>query len=219
VRIGTPKRLLRCRVPSAPSLSALCILGTQRTRRGPDGGWAPSSGTEGVCWPSSGLTSAAQNRGSADRLKADQPLSMLKTVASASDATLEEPSHDRRSTIERCPGWGFQPRPGLMEVALLFWSRRPKQARASRAPPAPASQVIDCLLMAALIVDQASRERCAFFEVRFAHLKTHHRFERMRLRGLSAPATSSTSPPSCRTSRPWRSDCCGRRREFLRVCD
>ena len=29
-------------------------------------------------------------------------------------------------------------------------------------------------------------------EMRFAHLKTHHGFERLRLRGLSGLATSST---------------------------
>lgn len=36
-------------------------------------------------------------------------------------------------------------------------------------------------------------------EMRFAHLKTHHRFERMRLRGFSGAVMSSTSPPLCRT--------------------
>jgi hypothetical protein len=42
-------------------------------------------------------------------------------------------------------------------------------------------------------------------EMPFAHLKVQHGFERMRLRGLPAPAMSSTSPPLCRTSRRWRS--------------
>jgi hypothetical protein len=40
-------------------------------------------------------------------------------------------------------------------------------------------------------------------EMRFAHLKTHHHFERMRLRGLSGAETNSTSLRSCRTSRHW----------------
>src|SRR5215475_1426581 len=36
-----------------------------------------------------------------------------------------------------------------------------------------------------------SRDERKKVEMRFAHLKTHHRFERMRLRGLSGDATSS----------------------------
>ena len=50
-----------------------------------------------------------------------------------------------------------------------------------------------------------SRDERKKVEMRFAHLKTHHHFERMRpARPLPARATSSISPPSCRTSRPWR---------------
>jgi hypothetical protein len=41
--------------------------------------------------------------------------------------------------------------------------------------------------------------------MRFAHLKTHHGFERMRLRGSLARATNSISPLSCRTSKRRRS--------------
>ena len=48
--------------------------------------------------------------------------------------------------------------------------------------------------------EQSSDERKKV-EMRFAHLKTHHRFERMRLRGSPARATSSTSRPSRRTLR------------------
>ena len=46
-----------------------------------------------------------------------------------------------------------------------------------------------------------SRNERKKVEMRFAHLKTHHRFERMRLRGSPARATSSTSLPSSKTSR------------------
>src|SRR5436309_8188737 len=49
-----------------------------------------------------------------------------------------------------------------------------------------------------------SRDERKRVEMRFAHLKTHHGFERMRLRGLPARATSSISPPSCRTSKRSR---------------
>src|SRR5438128_8859057 len=49
-----------------------------------------------------------------------------------------------------------------------------------------------------------SRDERKRIEMRFAHLKTHHGFERMRLRGLPARATSSISPPSCRTSKRSR---------------
>jgi hypothetical protein len=41
-------------------------------------------------------------------------------------------------------------------------------------------------------------------------------FERMRLSGRSGAATSSNSPPSCKTSRPWRSGCWGRRPTVVR---
>jgi len=44
-------------------------------------------------------------------------------------------------------------------------------------------------------LSQVSDERKRV-EMRFAHLKIHHGFERMRLRGLSGHATSSTLPPS-----------------------
>jgi len=40
-----------------------------------------------------------------------------------------------------------------------------------------------------------SRDERKKVEMRFAHLETHHRVERMRLRGSPAHATSSTSPP------------------------
>ena len=42
-------------------------------------------------------------------------------------------------------------------------------------------------------------------EMRFAHLKVQHGFERMRLRGLTGARDEITSPPFCRTSRQWRS--------------
>ena len=38
-----------------------------------------------------------------------------------------------------------------------------------------------------------SRDERKKVEMRFAHLKTHHRFERMRLRGLSGARDDSTS--------------------------
>jgi hypothetical protein len=44
-----------------------------------------------------------------------------------------------------------------------------------------------------------SRDERKKVEMRFAHLKTHQGFERMRLRGSPAHPTSSTSQPSCRT--------------------
>ena len=56
-----------------------------------------------------------------------------------------------------------------------------------------------------------SRDERKRVEMRFAHLKTHHRFERMRLRGLSGARDSSISPPSCRTSKRWRTMSGGRR--------
>jgi hypothetical protein len=56
-----------------------------------------------------------------------------------------------------------------------------------------------------------SRDQRKRVEMRFAHLKTHHGFERMRLEGFPAPATSSISPPSCRTSKPWPSGYLGHR--------
>jgi Transposase DDE domain len=49
-----------------------------------------------------------------------------------------------------------------------------------------------------------SRDERKRVEMRFAHLKTHHGFERMRLRGLSG-ARDVILPPSCRTLRRWRS--------------
>jgi hypothetical protein len=48
-----------------------------------------------------------------------------------------------------------------------------------------------------------SRDQRKRVEMRFAHLKTHHGFERMRLRACPAPEMSSTSLRSCRTSRRW----------------
>ena len=48
---------------------------------------------------------------------------------------------------------------------------------------------------------ERSRNERKKVEMRFAHLKTHHRFERMRLRVSPGHAMSSTSPPSRRTSR------------------
>jgi hypothetical protein len=44
-----------------------------------------------------------------------------------------------------------------------------------------------------------SRDERKRVEMRFAHLKTHHGFERMRSEGFPVRATSSISPPSCRT--------------------
>jgi hypothetical protein len=44
-----------------------------------------------------------------------------------------------------------------------------------------------------------SRDERKKVEMRFAHLKAHHGFERMRLRAFLVRATSSTSQPSCRT--------------------
>ena len=41
-------------------------------------------------------------------------------------------------------------------------------------------------------------------EMRFAHLKVQHGFERSAYAVSPAHATSSTSPPLCRTSRRWR---------------
>jgi hypothetical protein len=48
--------------------------------------------------------------------------------------------------------------------------------------------------------------------MRFAHLKTHHGFERMRLRGLSGARDEFHSLPSCRTSRRSRFESSGRHR-------
>jgi hypothetical protein len=48
--------------------------------------------------------------------------------------------------------------------------------------------------------EQSSDERKRV-EMRFAHLKVHHRFERMRLRGFTGRVTSFTSQPLSRTSR------------------
>jgi hypothetical protein len=48
-----------------------------------------------------------------------------------------------------------------------------------------------------------SRDERKRVEMRFAHLKMHHGFERMRLRS-PARVTNFTLPPSCRTSRRWR---------------
>lgn len=59
---------------------------------------------------------------------------------------------------------------------------------------------------------EKSRDERKRVEMRFAHLKTHHGFERMRLRGYPVHATSSTLPPSCRTSRRSRSESSGRHR-------
>ena len=62
--------------------------------------------------------------------------------------------------------------------------------------------------------EQSSDERKKV-EMRFAHLKVHHRFERMRLRGLSG-ARDEFPPPSCRTSRLSRSTSGDRRRTYRR---
>ena len=58
-------------------------------------------------------------------------------------------------------------------------------------------------------------------EMRFGHLKTHHGFERMRLRGLSGDVTNSISPPLCRTSKRWRTMSGGRRqtRRLHSLCE
>jgi hypothetical protein len=56
-----------------------------------------------------------------------------------------------------------------------------------------------------------SRDECKRVEMRFAHLKVHHGFERMRLRGLSGARDEFISPRSYRTSKPWHSDPSGRR--------
>ena len=48
-----------------------------------------------------------------------------------------------------------------------------------------------------------SRDQRKRVEMRFAHLKIYHGFERMRLRGLSGAAMSSFSLLPCRTPRPW----------------
>jgi transposase len=60
-----------------------------------------------------------------------------------------------------------------------------------------------------------SRDERKRVEMRFAHLKIQHGFERMRLRGLSARATNSISLLSCRTSRPWRSEPSGHRLPYI----
>ena len=57
-----------------------------------------------------------------------------------------------------------------------------------------------------------SRDQRKRVEMRFAHLKTHHGFERMRREAFPGHTTSSISPPSCKISRPWRSDCWARPR-------
>jgi hypothetical protein len=57
-----------------------------------------------------------------------------------------------------------------------------------------------------------SRDERKKVEMRFAQLKTHHRFERMRLRGLSGAATSSISRQSRETSRCLRPASGGHRR-------
>jgi Transposase DDE domain len=53
-----------------------------------------------------------------------------------------------------------------------------------------------------------SRDERKRVEMRFAHLKTHHGFERMRLRGLSGARDEF---PLCRTSKRWRTMSGGRR--------
>ena len=45
--------------------------------------------------------------------------------------------------------------------------------------------------------------------VGFAHLKTHHGFGACGSGGFPVRATSSISPPSCRTSKPLRSESSG----------
>jgi hypothetical protein len=49
-----------------------------------------------------------------------------------------------------------------------------------------------------------SRDQRKRVEMRFAHLKIHHGFERMRLRGLSGARDEFLLAATCRTSRPWR---------------
>ena len=55
-----------------------------------------------------------------------------------------------------------------------------------------------------------SRDQRKRVEMRFAHLKIHHGFERCGCEVFPARAMSSFSPPPCRTSRRWRSDYSGR---------
>jgi hypothetical protein len=43
--------------------------------------------------------------------------------------------------------------------------------------------------------------------MRFAHLKTHHGFERMRLRGLSGARDEFHLAAIVKTSRPWPCAC------------
>jgi hypothetical protein len=57
-----------------------------------------------------------------------------------------------------------------------------------------------------------SRDEREKAEMRFVHLKTHHRFERMRLRGLSGARDEFHLAPSHRTSRPLRTASGGSRR-------
>ena len=61
-----------------------------------------------------------------------------------------------------------------------------------------------------------SRDERKRGEMRFAHLKIQHGFERMRLRVRPVRATNSISLLSCRTSRPWRSEPPGPRRNRQR---
>ena len=58
-----------------------------------------------------------------------------------------------------------------------------------------------------------SRNERKKVEMRFAHLKTHHRFERMRLRGLSGARDEFHLPPSCKISRRSPSESSGHRRD------
>jgi DDE family transposase len=62
-----------------------------------------------------------------------------------------------------------------------------------------------------------SRDQRKRVEMRFAHLKTHHGFERLRLRSLSGARDGSTLRPSCRTSRRWVCTSSGRHPARLRV--
>jgi hypothetical protein len=48
-----------------------------------------------------------------------------------------------------------------------------------------------------------SRDQRKRVEMRFAHLKTHHGFERLRLRALSGAGDEFPLPPSYKISRPW----------------
>ena len=57
-----------------------------------------------------------------------------------------------------------------------------------------------------------SRDERKRVEMRFAHLKIHHGFERSGLGGFPAPATSSILPPSSRASRRSRFESSGRHR-------